>query len=215
MRMRNFVAAIQECDDIESQIGNMDKAERDSDAEFYDRLLGRTALKRGGANAWMSQFDASIIDFKKAMTYKGLFNEAQISKMEQDIHTIEVRKESQNMKLQGDICFARNQLNEALESYEKAVELDPSNEYALSNIGVIYLKRQNFEKCLEFTQRGIEYVEAFQADTKEFQRENTLEVKLLQRRAKCYEVDEKFEEAKKDLDRAQFLEPTNPAVKVA
>lgn len=215
MRMRNFVAAIQECHDIENQLENMDKNERNADAEFYDRVLGRMHLKRGGAYAWMSQFDASIKDFKKAMTYKGLFNEEQITKMEQDVHTIEKRKESQATKLQGDICFARNQLNEALAAYEKALELDPSNEYALSNIGVIHLKRQNYEKCLEFTQRALEYVEAFHTETKEFQNDNTLEVKLLQRRAKCYEVDEKFELAKKDLDRAQFLEPQNAAVKTA
>lgn len=37
--------------------------------------------------------------------------------------------------------FARNLMDEALEKYFKALELDPVNEYALSNIGVIYLKR--------------------------------------------------------------------------
>ena len=215
MRMRNFVAAIQECDDIDSQIENMDKNERRADEEFYDKLLGRMYLKRGAANAWMSQFDAAIADFKKAMTYKGIYDENQIKKMEQDVKTIEKRKESQNMKLNGDIAFARNCLDEALEAYEKALELDPSNEYALSNIGVIYLKRQNYEKCMEYTERALAYVEGFQADTKEFQKENTLEVKLLQRRAKCNEVAEKFELARKDLDRALFLEPQNAAVKAA
>ena len=45
------------------------------------------------------------------------------------------------MKLQGDILFARNLMDESLEKYFKALELDPMNEYALSNIGVIYLKR--------------------------------------------------------------------------
>jgi predicted negative regulator of RcsB-dependent stress response len=44
-------------------------------------------------------------------------------------------------KLQGDILFARNMLTEALARYEKAVEMDPGNEYALGNIGVIHLKR--------------------------------------------------------------------------
>ena len=61
--------------------------------------------------------------------------------MSDDIATIEKRKASQEIKLQGDISFALNNLNEALEHYTKALELDPLNEYALSNIGVIYLKR--------------------------------------------------------------------------
>ena len=61
--------------------------------------------------------------------------------MGEDIKTIELRKESQDHKLQGDIAFSLNKLNEALTHYTKALDLDPSNEYALSNIGVIYLKR--------------------------------------------------------------------------
>lgn len=58
-------------------------------------------------------------------------------------------------------------------------------------------------------------LEAFHPDTREFQRENTLEVKLLQRRARCYEMEEDFEKAKVDLDRASMLDRENPAVRTA
>ena len=75
------------------------------------------------------------------MKFKGLYNESEIMSMEKDIAAIEKRKESQLTKLQGDLFFARNMLNESMETYLKALELDPMNEYALSNIGVIYLKR--------------------------------------------------------------------------
>jgi len=70
-------------------------------------------------------------------------------------------------------------LNESLEQYTKALEIDPSNEYCLSNIGVIYLKRQDYDKCLEFTTEALNVIENFQSDTKEFQRDNVLEIKLL------------------------------------
>ena len=42
-----------------------------------------------------------------------------------------------------------------------------------------------------------------------------MEVKLLQRRAKCYEVQEEYEKAKEDLDRAMMMDRENPAVKAA
>jgi len=91
--------------------------------------------------------------------------------------------------------------------------LEPSNEYALSNIGVIYLKRQDYDACLQFTNQALEVLEDFHTDTREFHKENLLEIKLLQRRARCLEEKEDFEGAKADLDRAQFLDPKNPSVK--
>jgi tetratricopeptide (TPR) repeat protein len=58
-------------------------------------------------------------------------------------------------------------------------------------------------------------IEEFQADTKEFQRDNVLEIKLLQRRSKCWEVQEQFEQAKEDLDKAMLLDPQNPIVRAS
>ena len=80
------------------------------------------------------------------------------------------------------------------------------NEYALSNIGVIHLKRQDYEACLQFTNQALEIIEDFHPDTREFHKENVMEVKLLQRRAKCYEEKLDFEAAKDDLERAQYID---------
>jgi hypothetical protein len=45
--------------------------------------------------------------------------------------------------------------------------------------------------------------------------DNTLEIKLLQRRAKCLEVREDYEQAKEDLDRAHMLDKENPVIRTA
>lgn len=193
----------------------MKKEEREEDEEYYYKMLGRTYLRRGTAQAWNSQYDAAIVDLKRAMEYTNLFKEADIAKIKDDIRRVEKRKESQEVKLSGDLAFARNQLDEALDHYRKALEADSSNEYAASNISAIYLKRQDYENCMIWTKRALELIEGFQPDTKEFQQENTLEVKLLQRRAKCYELSEEFELAKQDLDRAMMLDRDNAAVKLA
>ena len=189
--------------------------EREDDKAYYSKILGRNYLKRGGALAWLSQFESAIQDIKRAMDYKGLYSEEEIEIMQQDIDSIQLRKDSQDMKLQGDILFARNLMDESLEKYFKALELDPMNEYALSNIGVIYLKRFDFDNCLKFTSQALSIIEEFQSETREFQRENILEIKLLQRRAKCLEEKQDFEGAKNDLDRAAMLDKENPQVRIA
>ena len=102
------------------------------------------------------------------MDFKGLYSEEEIAVMQGDIEVIETRKKAQEIKLQGDILFAKNQLTEALEKYMESLETDPSNEYAHSNIGVIYLKRQDYTNCLKFTSRALELIESFQSDTREF-----------------------------------------------
>lgn len=85
------------------------------------------------------------------MEYKDIFSEEDIADMEADIEVIVDRKASQDIKLQGDIFFARNMLDESLAAYFKALKLAPANEYCLSNIGVVYLKRQDYENCEKFS----------------------------------------------------------------
>jgi tetratricopeptide (TPR) repeat protein len=77
-----------------------------------------------------------------------------------------------DQKLQGDIYFARNLLTDATQAYMEAVEIDPNNEYALGNIGVIHLKRQEYDKCFEYTEKALDIIELFQYDTKEHMPEN-------------------------------------------
>ena len=154
-------------------------------------------------------------DFAEAQTYTGVFSAEQLERIQRDTEMVKRRKEAMDMKLQGDIYFARNMLSDSLAAYEKAVEVDPANEYAFANMGVIYLKRADYEKCLEVTQTSLGIIEAFHSDTRAFQQDNMLEVKLLQRRAKCYEVQEEYEKAKSDLDRAMLLDKNNGAARAA
>ena len=77
------------------------------------------------------------------------------------------------------------------------------------------MRRQDYENCLKYTNEALSLIENFHSDTKEFQRDNILEIKLLQRRSKCFEVQELYEDAKKDLDKAQLLDPQNPIVRAS
>jgi Flp pilus assembly protein TadD len=46
--------------------------------------------------------------------------------------------------MDADYKFAESELDEAHELYMEALKVDEKNEYALANIGLIYLKRSNY-----------------------------------------------------------------------
>lgn len=99
IRIRAYDACVGDCDDIERQIKNLKDAEREEDNEFYMKMLGRMYLKRGAAQAWLSQWDAAVIDLKRAQEYKGVFVEHELQTIERDIAACELRKKSQEVKL--------------------------------------------------------------------------------------------------------------------
>ena len=70
----------------------------------------------------------------------------------------------------------------------EALEVDNENEYALANISVIHLKKLEYEQSIDISTRALNVVNTFQNETKSFANNNVLEVKLLLRRAKSYEM---------------------------
>ena len=46
-----------------------------------------------------------------------------------------------------------------MDKYNEALTYDPNNEYACSNIGVIYLKREEFDKCLEYSNKAMDLID--------------------------------------------------------
>ena len=52
------------------------------------------------------------------------------------------RKDSQAIKHKGDALFYQEKFEKAVEKYEEALEVDKENEYAIANIGVVHLKKQ-------------------------------------------------------------------------
>lgn len=127
-----------------------------------------------------------------------------------DLSMIRNRKASQEIKFQGDALFYQENFDGALEKYKEALEKDGSNEYALGNIGLIYLMRHDHDKAIEATTKALVIIDAFQNETKSFSRQNALECKLLLRRSKSYNAMENYELAKADLDRVLILEPSHP-----
>jgi hypothetical protein len=65
--LRGFSACVQDCNDIVTQIEALKPEEREGDKDFYDKVMARALVKRGAAQAWMSDFDDAIADFEKVL----------------------------------------------------------------------------------------------------------------------------------------------------
>jgi tetratricopeptide (TPR) repeat protein len=117
------------------------------------------------------------------------------------------------MKLEADIKFAESNLEDATRLYEQCLETDPGNEYVYANLGLIYMMKQDYQRCIDYSSQALDIIDGFFNDTKSFSNENRLEVKILMRRGKSYESVGDNERAKVDLDKALLMEPQNGEAK--
>lgn len=187
--------------------------EREGD-EFYQRMLARTYLKKGAGYCWLTKFNEAIENFTHASKFNKVFNEREIVEIQNDIDRIKIRQKSMQLKQEGDIKFAESNLEEATSLYEQCLEIDPTNEYIFANLGLIYMMKQDYEKCIEYSTKALDIMDEFLAETKSFQKENRVEVKILMRRGKSYEMLGDNEKAQADLDKALMLDPNNGEAKV-
>lgn len=198
IKLRAFIAAADDCSDIVKQIEALKNEEYEPDKNFYDKIMARALVKRGAALSWMSSFDESIADFEKVLAspiYSQIIGERQCCSLQNDLTIIRNRKASQEIKFQGDALFYSENFDGALEKYHEALEKDPSNEYSLGNIGLIYMMRHDHDNAIKSTTKALEVIEVFQTETKSFSRgtQNALECKLLLRRSKSHMAQENYE----------------------
>lgn len=171
IKVRGFVACADDCSDIVEQIGKLKQAEYEDDKQFYDKIMVRALVKRAAANSWMSDFDTAIEDFEKILasdTYKEIVGKKDIENIEKDLGLIRKRKESQHLKYKGDAFFYQEKMDDALKEYLSALETDKENEYALGNIGLVYMLKSDHEKCIEYSTKALQTIDRFQNETKLF-----------------------------------------------
>ena len=216
LKMCNFEGALLDLDDIEKKVKAQSKQELED--PFYGKLMARALIKRAAAHSWLSNFEQARKDFQTVIDeYKGTLTEEELKVIESDIAKIKKREESLVAKVEGDQQYGQGNFDKALEYYEYALTLDPTNEYALGNIGLVYLKRTDYEKSMEYTDKALSHLLFCSNYTKAGNSSNTfgdpvdnqLEIKFLLRRGKCYEMVGNYEKAKKDLDACVRLDRRN------
>ena len=87
-------------------------------------------------------------DFDKVLNnpeYCAIVGDKDIASLHKDKARVQIRMKSNKIKNEGDKAFYHERLEEAVEKYNEALEVDQENEYALANICAIHLKKLEYE----------------------------------------------------------------------
>ncbi|KAK1444883.1 TPR repeat containing protein [Babesia gibsoni] len=117
------------------------------------------------------------------------------------------QKKSQDYKNEGNKLYKQKKFAEALEQYDKAIELDPTNLLLENNKAAVYLEMGDFDKCIDICNKAIERRYDVKADF-------LVISKIYNRLASCYTKMEKYEEALAAYQKS-LLEDNNRVTRTA
>jgi len=77
-------------------------------------------VKRAASHCWASKFEESLKDFKtlnESETYQAILGQKCMQELQIDLSRVLCRQSSQEIKKDGDLCFYKQNLTEALGFY--------------------------------------------------------------------------------------------------
>jgi len=89
----------------------MKPEEVEADKEFYNKIMARTLVKRGGAYVWVSSFENAVADFQAVINnseYAKILGDMEVARIHKDIAAIQNRNQSLEVKKEGDNFFYRS-----------------------------------------------------------------------------------------------------------
>ena len=196
-------------------INAIDKKER-SDA-FYDRINVKALSKMYAVYALRQEYQKSldIINEKlllKEHAFPFIIPEDKWKKIEKDKVLIESRMKNEKLKEKGDNLFREGKIDEAEKTYKEILDIEPENERVLFNLSMIFLKKGKHDEVISICTKILGIFSKFKEKIKIKNMNNLFEIKILLRRAKCYEIKNDMYKAQKDVESIEKLSITNPNV---
>ena len=196
-------------------INSIDKKER-SDA-FYDRINVRALSKIYAIHALRQEYQKAleVINEKlllKEHAFPFIIPEDKWKKIEKDKILIESRMNNEKLKEEGDNLLRQKKYEEAENIYNKILSIEPNNERVLANLSMIYLFQGKHDEVIKLCSQILSIFNKFKERIKIKNMNNLFEIKILLRRAKCYEIKNEMEKAQKDVESIEKLSITNPSV---
>ena len=196
-------------------IDNIDKKER-SDA-FYDRINVKALSKIYAIHALRQEYQKAldVINDKlllKEHAFPFIIPEDKWKKIEKDKNLIESRMSNEKLKEEGDNFLRQKNYENAEKIYNQILNIEPNNERVLSNLSMIYLFQEKYDEVINICTKILNIFSKFKERIKIKNMNNLFEIKILLRRAKCYEIKNDMEKAQKDIESIEKLSITNPSV---
>ena len=196
-------------------INAIDKKER-SDA-FYDRINVRALSKIYAVYALRQEYQKAldIINEKlllKEHAFPFIIPDDKWKKIEKDKILIESRMKNEKLKEEGDNFLRQKKLEEAEKIYKQILEIEPENERVLSNLSMIYLFQGKYDEVISICTKILGIFQKFKEKIKIKNMNNLFEIKVLLRRAKCYEIKNEMYKAQKDVESIEKLSISNQNV---
>ena len=119
---------------------------------------------------------------------------------------------NEKLKEEGDNYLRQKEYEKAENIYNKILNIEPNNERVLSNLSMIYLFQGKYDEVINICTKILGIFNKFKERIKIKNMNNLFEIKILLRRAKCYEIKNEMEKAQKDVESIEKLSITNPNV---
>ena len=215
MCLGEFDLALDDFNKAIELINGIDKKER-SDA-FYDRINVRALSKMYAVYALRQNYQQAldIINEKlllKEHAFPFIIPEEMWKKIEKDKILIESRMKNEKLKEKGDNLFKEKKFEEAEKIYKEILDIEPENERVLSNLSLIYLRDKKYEEVISICTKVLGIFQKFKEKIKIKNMNNLFEIKILLRRAKCYEILNDMNKAQKDVESIEKLSISNQNV---
>lgn len=76
------------------------------------------------------------------------------------------RVEAQKKKQEGNAAYSKKQFSQAIECYDKAIELDPAEITYYTNLAAVYFEKKDYTKCVEICDKAVDVGRENRADFK-------------------------------------------------
>ena len=215
MCMGDFDNALNDFKKAMDLIDQIDAKEKED--AFYDRIYVRALTKTYAVLAFKQEYQQALEIINNKLLVKSyalpfIIPEDKWKKIEKDKAMIENRMKNEQLKAEGDKFLSEKKYDQARDIYQKILETEPNNEKVLSNLSLIYLNDNNHEEVIKCCTKILQIFSKFKEKIKIRNMNNTFEIKILLRRAKCYEILNQMTKAEKDIESIEKLEIKNDLI---
>jgi tetratricopeptide (TPR) repeat protein len=204
-----FNLALADLEKLSDLLGEVRTNTSEYEDPFYKKLFAKTLCKKYALYCYTGDYEKALGVFELLPEYTSILDLKTNEKIEKDRKTIEQRKLNEETKSQADDLLKSGKADQAREIYLNILKIEPNNEKVLSNLSLIYLFTEDYEKVTKYCTDILRIIRTFKERISLSKYDNSFELKILLRRAKSFEKLGQLREAQEDIETAERIELRN------